>query len=357
MSPPTFAVHLSATRRPRPKDEDLVFGRVFTDHMAVVDYEAERGFYEPRVVPYGPLSLDPAAAVLHYGEALFDGLKAFRGVDGRVRLFRVDRHSKRMHDGAPRLCMPAIDEQLVREAVLALVRVDRDWVPSTPGTSLYIRPTLVATEPFLGVRPAKRYVFFVIASPVGGYSGAAFSPARIWVEDKYVRAAVGGLGAVKAGANYAASLYAAEEAKHRGYAQVLWTDAHEHTYLEEVGTMNLMVRIGDEFVTPPLGGSILDGVTRASVITLLREWGFLVSERPIGMEELISAHRSGTLREVFGCGTAAVITPVGELGWKGETIMINGGRPGEAAGRLFEAITAIQYGRAPDKHGWMTDVE
>jgi len=260
-----------------------------------------------------------------------------------------------MHDGADRLCIPPIDQALMREAILALVRADADWVPSSPGTSLYIRPTIIATEPFLGVRPAKRFIFFVIASPVGAYgSGAAFTPARILVEDSYVRAAVGGLGGVKAGANYIASLRAAEDAKARGYAQVLWTDAAEHTYLEEVGTMNLVVRIGDEFITPPLGGSILDGVTRDSVLTLLRDWGFQASERPIGMEELIRAHSAGKLREVFGCGTAAVITPVGSLGWKGEDIAINDGKPGEASQRLFDAITGVQYGREPDKHGWIT---
>lgn len=355
--PPNFNVQTSATRRARPKDSELGFGKIFTDHMAIVDYDADRGWTEPRVVPYGPISLDPAAAVLHYGQELFDGLKAFRGQDGRVRIFRLDRHSRRMHDGAPRLCLPAIDEELVREGILALVRADRDWVPSSAGTSLYIRPTLIASEAFLGVRPARKVMFFVIACPVGGYSGEAFSSTRIWVEDKYVRAAVGGLGAVKAGANYAASLLAAEEAKKRGYDQVLWTDAGEHTYLEEVGTMNVMVRIGDEFVTPPLGGSILGGITRDSVVTLLREWGYVVNERPLGMEELLSAHRAGKLREVFGCGTAAVITPVGELGWKGEAIVINGGKPGESAKRLFDAITDVQYGRAADKYGWMTLVD
>jgi len=243
----------------------------------------------------------------------------------------------------------------MREAIVELVRADADWVPATPGTSLYIRPTIIATEPFLGVRPAKRFIFFVIASPVAAYcSGGAFTPARILVEDKYVRSAVGGLGGVKAGANYIASLRAAEDAKARGYAQVLWTDSVDHTYLEEVGTMNLVVRIGDEFVTPPLGGSILDGVTRDSVLTLLRDWGFQAHERPIGMEELIAAHRAGTLREVFGCGTAAVITPVGTLGWKGEEIVINKGEPGEASQRLFDAITGVQQGREPDKHGWIT---
>lgn len=358
MPPTTFAVKPAAERKARPKDSELVFGRTFTDHMAIVDYDAARGgWVDPRVVPYGPLALDPAAAVLHYSQALFDGLKAFRGADGRVRVFRLDRHCRRMHDGAARMCMPALDEATIRDAVMALVRIDREWVPATPGTALYIRPTEVATEPFLGVRPAERYVFFVIASPVGAYSGDAFSPARIWVEDKYVRAAVGGLGAVKAGANYAASLLAAKEAKARGYSQVLWTDAREHRYLEEVGTMNMMVRIGDEFITPPLGGSILDGVTRDSVITLLREWGFKVSERPLTMDEIVAAHGKGTLREVFGCGTAAVISPVGELAWKGEAIVVNDGRPGEMSRRLVDAVTGIQYGRLPDPHGWMTLVD
>ncbi|HXJ22410.1 MAG TPA: branched-chain amino acid aminotransferase [Polyangia bacterium] len=357
MSLPPITVRLSPTRRTRPKDAELGFGKVFTDHMAMVDYDADGGGWtNPRVVPYGPLTLDPAAAVFHYAQEIFDGLKAFRGADGKVRIFRLDRHCKRLQDGAPRLCIPPVDAELSRAAITALVDADREWVPGSPGTSLYIRPTIIATEPFLGVRPAKRYVFFVIASPVAGYHGDAFAPARILVEDKYVRAAVGGLGGVKAGANYIASLKAAEDAKARGYAQVLWTDANEHSYLEEVGTMNMVARIGDEIVTPPLSGSILDGVTRNSIMTLLREWGFTVSERPLGMEELLRAHRSGTLREIFGCGTAAVITPVGSLGWKGEDIVINGGQGGEVARRLFEAITAIQYGRAPDTHGWMTEV-
>jgi branched-chain amino acid aminotransferase len=351
-----ISTHLSPNRKPRPKDAELVFGRTFTDHMALVDYEVTHGWHEPRVVPYEALSLDPASAVLHYGQAMFEGLKAFRGADNQVRLFRIDRHCRRMSEGAGRLCMPAVDTALMREVIEALVRVDSDWVPSAPGTALYIRPTLIATEPFLGVRPSKRYLFFVIASPVGPYAGEAFTPARIWVEDKFVRAAPGGLGGVKAGANYVASLLAAEEAKKRGYSQVLWTDANEHHYLEEVGTMNMIVRIKDEFVTPPLEGTILAGVTRDSIMTLLREWGFQVSERSVGMEEIISAHKRGDLREMFGCGTAAVITPVGELGWKGESLSVNGGQPGDMARRLFETITGIQYGRTPDTHGWMTAI-
>src|SRR4051812_21413554 len=338
----TISIQLTTAPKPRPKDADLVFGRVFTDHMAQIDYDARSdadpdaasGWHHPRVVPYGPLSLDPAAAVLHYAQEMFDGLKAFRGADGKVRLFRVDRHCRRMSEGAARICMPSIDVDLMREALLALVRADAAWVPSSPGTSLYLRPTLIATEPFLGVRPAKRYLFFIIASPVGPYTGDAFAPAKIWVEDQFVRAASGGLGAVKGGANYVASLLAAEEGKKRGFHQVLWTAATHHRYLEEVGTMNMMVRIKDEIVTPPLEGTILGGVTRDSAMTLLRDWGHVVNERPIGMEEIISAHKHGDLREVFGCGTAAVITPVGELGWKTERLVVNGGRPGEAATRL-----------------------
>ena len=301
MSSPPFALQLATARKPRPQETELAFGRVFTDHMALVDYEADKGWHNPRVVPYAAIQLDPAAAVLHYAQEMFDGMKAFRGADGKVRFFRIDRHSKRLHDGADRLCIPPVDPELARAAIVALVSADRDWVPSAPGTSLYLRPTIIATEPFLGVRPAKRYLFFTIASPVGAYHGAeAFSPARILIEDKYVRSSVGGLGAVKAGANYIASLKAAEEAKARGYAQVLWTDAANHRFFEEVGTMNLVVRIGDEFLTPPLGGSILAGVTRDSIITLLREWGMPVSERPIAIDEVLAAHRNGALREVFG---------------------------------------------------------
>jgi len=354
---PRVAVSIEKTTAPKVRpafDEALVFGRIFTDHMALAEWTDTEGWTNPRVVPYGNFSLDPAAAVFHYGQAIFDGMKAFRRADGRVQIFRADRHARRLAEGAARLCMPAVDVELTLAMLLALVGLDREWVPKSPGTSLYIRPTLIATEPFLGVRPSKRYTYFIIASPVGAYHGASFAPAKIWIEDRFVRAAPGGLGAVKAGANYAASLLAAEEAQRRGYDQVLWTDAIEHNHLEEVGTMNLCVLIGDELITPALDGTILSGVTRDSVLTLARAWGLQTSERAIGVDELIAAHRHGTLREVFGCGTAAVITPVGELGWKGERLVVNGGQPGELARRLLTAITDVQYGRAPDEHGWMT---
>lgn len=353
----TIRTELTTTRRARPLDADLVFGHAFTDHMALADWNEGAGWTNPRVAPYGNFSLDPASAVFHYGQEIFDGLKAFRTESGRVQLFRADRHCRRLAEGAARLCMPAVDPDLMRALLVGLLRADRDWVPSSPGTSLYIRPTLIATEPFLGVRPSKKYLFFIIASPVGAYHGAAFSPAKIWVEDRFVRAASGGLGAVKAGANYAASLFAAEEAKKRGYDQVLWTDAVAHNHLEEVGTMNLVAVLGDEVITPALDGTILSGVTRDSVLTLCREWGLRVSERALSIDELLAARQAGRLREVFGCGTAAVITPVGELGWKDQKLTINEGQPGELARRLLKAITDVQYGRAPDTHGWMTVVD
>ncbi len=351
-----FPTERTLTPRTRPPDEDLKFGRIFTDHMFLLDWAEGTGWNNPRFVPFGPLSVSPAAAGLHYGQAMFDGLKAFRGTDGQLRIFRLDRHLARMAEGAKRLCMPSIDQKLVGDAVLEYVRLEHGWVPSSPGTSLYLRPAMFATEPFLGVRPATNHLFFLIASPVGAYYAEGMGPVRIRIEDEFVRAAPGGLGAVKAAANYAASLMAAEEAKKAGFAQVLWTDAIEHAALEEVGTMNLFVRIGDEFATPSLSGTILGGITRESVITLLRRWGFAVNERRILVEELLSAHRNGSLKEVFGTGTAAVISPVGELGWKEQRFVVGDGQPGEISKRLFTAITDIQYGRAPDEEGWMTTV-
>jgi branched-chain amino acid aminotransferase len=351
-----IAIHKSTNKKPRPEESKLAFGRVFTDHMFVADFDRERGWHDPRITPYAPFELDPAATVLHYGQALFEGLKARRGDDARIRLFRPDRHARRMQDGAARLCMPPVDVDMFLAGVQALVRIDHEWVPSAKDASLYLRPTLIATEPFLGVRPADRYVFFIIASPVGAYYAEGFGPVKIWVENECVRAARGGLGAIKAGANYAASLYASEQAKKRGYTQVLWLDAKEHRFFEEVGTMNLFVAFEDEVVTPPLEGSILDGVTRSSVLALLREWGHRVSERPIAIDEVFAAGAKGSLREVFGCGTGAVISPVGELGAERGTLTVNEGRPGPLAKKLYEKLTDIQYARVPDTRSWLVDV-
>ena len=346
----------ATARKPKPKDAELGFGTVFTDHMFVANFQEEKGWYDPRIEPYGPFPLDPAAAVLHYSQAIFDGLKAFRGVDGKVRLFRPQKHVERMNGSAKRLCIPALDLELGLESLKQVVAIDRDWVPSLVGTSLYIRPTIVADEAFLGVRPAKSYLYYVILSPVGAYYPEGMAPVKILVVDKYVRAVEGGVGGAKTGGNYAASLFASDEAKHEGYTQVLWLDGRERKYLDEVGTMNIMVKIGDEVITPPLTGTILPGVTRDSVLTLLREWKVPVSERQVSIDEVVAAHKKGQLAEVFGTGTAAVISPVGELAYKGDKMVINGGKIGPLTQRLYDAIVDIQYARVPDTRGWTVEV-
>jgi branched-chain amino acid aminotransferase len=349
-------LQLSLARKQRPDESQLGFGRVFTDHMFLMDHERGQGWKNPRVVPHGPLSLDPATAVFHYGQAMFEGMKAFRAPDGRVRMFRPERHCERMAEGAPRLCLPAPDPAFMQEALATLIGVDHDWAPRTPDGALYIRPTIIATDPVLGVKASSRYLFFAIVSPVGPYHPDGFKPLRIWVEDRHTRAAPGGLGAVKASANYVASLLASEEARARGYAQVLWLDALSHQSIEEVGTMNVFVRIGDEVITPPLEGTILGGVTRDSVLTLLRSWGVQASERRLTMGDLLAAQAQGALKEVFGCGTATVIAPIGELGYGDRTITIGQGRVGELSQRLFDTLDGIQHGRLPDSFGWMVEV-
>jgi branched-chain amino acid aminotransferase len=344
------------TLKLKPKDADLGFGQIFTDHMFVADFQEEKGWYDPRVEPYGPLQMDPASAVLHYAQSIFDGLKAFRGVDGKVRLFRPQKHVERMNNSARRMCIPPLDPASALQSIVTLVGIERDWVPKTVGTSLYIRPTIIASEPFLGVRPAKSYIYFVILSPVGAYYPEGMAPVKILVVDNYVRAVEGGVGGVKTAANYAASLYASEEAKHAGYTQVLWLDGIHRKYIDEVGTMNIMVKIGDEVITPPLAGTILPGVTRDSALTLIRRWGVRVSERQISIDDVVHAHRRGTLKEVWGTGTAAVISPVGELAYKDERMVINGGKIGTLTQRLYDAIVGIQYGQAPDPDGWTVEV-
>lgn len=350
----TIDVTRTMTPKTKPEERSLRFGTVFTDYMAIMQYEEGSGWSDPRIIPYGPLSLDPAAAVLHYAQAIFDGAKAFQGQDGVVRLFRPRKHLERMLHSAERLCIPAFDAERVLDALLTLVDLERAWVPGAPGTALYIRPVIIATEPFLGVRPAKSYLFYIILSPVGSYYAEGMAPLRILVSDRYVRAVEGGVGAAKAAGNYAASLLAAEEAHRAGYAQVLWLDGVHRRFLDEVGTMNIMVRIGDEVITPPLTtGTILPGVTRDSVLALLQDWGVTVSERPISIDEVQEAARNGTLREVWGTGTAAVIAPVGELGYKDEAIVVNERRIGDLTQRLYDAITGIQYAHLPDTHQWM----
>lgn len=351
-------IEIRRTDSPRPLPEgNLGFGRTFTDHLFRMRYEAERGWVAPCIEPYGPLAMDPAASVLHYAQGVFEGLKAFRGSDDRVRLFRLDRHARRFARSADLLCIPPVPEEVFLESVRALVAIDSHWVPAAEGSALYLRPFIVATEPFLGVRPAQRYEYVVIACPVGAYYEKGFAPVRIRVEREHVRAARGGVGAAKTGANYAASLRAAELAKKGGYSQVLWTDAEQHEWIEEVGTMNVFVHLQDEVVTPPLDGAILEGVTRNTVITLLRDRGLTVRERPISLTELRAAHTAGSLHEVFGTGTAAVVSPVSALGIDGTDMRIGDGEAGPLARSLFDEVVGIQRGDREDRHGWTVSVE
>jgi branched-chain amino acid aminotransferase len=342
---------MKTPRKPLPAD--LKFGTVFTEHMVCARFDVEAGWSQADLSGYQKLALDPAASVLHYGQAIFEGIKAFSTTDGHVALFRLDRHAERFRRSAERTCMEPVPESLFVDAVTALVRADEAYVPEAEGTSLYLRPTLIATEPFLGVRPAQQYLFFVIACPVGPYYAEGFKPVSIWVEQEHVRAAPGGLGSAKVGANYVASLFASERAKEAGYSQVLWTDALHHRFIEEVGTMNVFIRLRDEIVTPPLGGTALAGVTRDSVLTLLHEFGLRTSERPISVDEVVEAQANGQLLEIFGTGTGAVISPVGRLGMKGAEMSIGNGEAGEVAQRLFRELQAIQRGAVPDRHGWL----
>ncbi len=352
-----IAIEQTTEPRPRPTEENLGFGRYFSDHMFVMEHSQVMGWHAPRVVPYQSLRLDPGASVLHYGQALFEGMKAFRGDDGRVRLFRPEMNWKRLQTGAQRLCMKAPHLDVFLQGVLRLVRADADWIPSKPGTALYLRPTLIGSEPFLGVRPSEAYIFYIIASPVGGYYGDSVEPVKIWVEREYSRAARGGIGAVKAGGNYASSLLAATEAKKRGFAQVLWLDSCQKKYVEEVGTMNVFFRIGDTVVTPPLGGTILPGVMRDSIIQLLEARHIRLEQRPITIDEVTEAHDKGDLREIFGTGTAASVSPVGVLGLSEDRLLVvNEGRPGPIATELYKYVTDLQHGRIPDEMGWMMEV-
>lgn len=353
-----IAIEKTQTPRARPTSEEgLGFGRYFSDHMFLMEHTIQSGWNNPRLIPYQPLPLDPGASVLHYGQALFEGMKAFRGDDGKIRLFRPEMNWKRLQAGAERLAMKAPHLDAFLQGCQALVRADADWVPRRPGTALYLRPTLIGSEPFLGVRPSEAYLFYVIASPVGGYYGDKTEAVKIWVEREYSRAAKGGIGATKAGGNYASSLLAATEAKKRGFAQVLWLDACEKKYIEEVGTMNVFFKIGDTVITPPLGGTILPGVMRDSMIQLLEANHVKIEQRRISMDEVIDAHEKGELKEVFGSGTAASVSPVGALGIDTEKlVIINDGRPGPIATMLYKQIMDLQYGRVPDEMGWLMEL-
>lgn len=338
--------------KPRPDDADLGFGQFMTDHMFLMDYEGDQGWCRPRIVPYGDLPLDPAAMVLHYNQEIFEGLKAYALPDDQISLFRPWKNIARMNRSARRMVMPEIPEPDFLQAMQELILLDRGWVPKAPGTSLYIRPTMIATEAALGVRPARNYLFFIILSPVGAYYPQGFNPTKIFVSDTYVRAVQGGPGEAKTSGNYGPTLYVSKEAAARGYAQVLWLDGKEHRYVEEVGTSNIFFYLNKELITPPLSGTILPGVTRDSVLELARSWGLPVVERPITIDEVIQGCEDGTLQEAFASGTAAVISPVGSIGYKGIDYRVNTGETGDLSRKLYDAITGIQYGRTPDPFGW-----
>ncbi len=340
----------------KPDQNNLVFGKNFTDHMFIMDYTEGRGWHDPRIIPYQPLVMEPSSMILHYGQAIFEGLKAYKASDGRVLLFRPHQNMARVNVSNERLCIPPIDVDDMVEAIKAVVKMDRDWIPEAEGTSLYIRPFIIATDPYLGVRPSNTYKFMIILCPVGAYYPEGIDPVKIYVENKYVRAVKGGIGFAKTPGNYAASLKAQMEAQAKGYTQVLWLDGVERKYIEEVGTMNVFFKIDGEVITPALEGSILAGITRDSTIDLLKDWGIPVTERRLGIEEVYEAHARGKLEEAFGTGTAAVISPIGELNWDNQIISINNGQTGELSQRIYDTITGIQSGELEDKFGWTVEV-
>lgn len=353
---PNIEQRISKSLKPVPPSDQLGFGQYFSDHWFFSKYSSERGWYEARIEPYGPMALDPASSVLHYGQALFEGMKAFYQEDGRVGLFRPEFNFERLTTGAERLCLQAPPKDLFMQSLKQLIAVEKRWIPKDEGCSLYIRPTIIGTEGFLGVRPSREVMYYVILSPVGSYYSTGSKPVKIWVEDKALRAAPGGLGATKAGANYAASLQAALEAKKKGYAQVLWLDV-AHAGIEEVGTMNVFFVFKDEIVTPALNGSILAGGVRDSVLKLLSDEKTTINERLITIGEVISRHQKGELLEVFGTGTAAVISPIGELYYRGNSIVINNGEWGPIGSKLLATLRGIQQGTIEDKFNWMVKLE
>jgi len=340
--------------------DNLGFGSIFSDHMFSMEY-VDGAWKNPRIEPYQALAMEPGVAMLHYGQTVFDGYKAFRGVDGEARIFRPDMNARRLHDSCQRLCIPImpVDElsQIMIEATRQLIALDHAWMPSQWGHSLYVRPLVIGTEATLEVRAANSYRFIIMTSPVGGYFSNLQKGVSLYVEDRFTRAAsVGGLGAAKTAANYAASLLPGFESRQQGFDQVLWLDGNEHRYVEEVGAMNIFFKIGGKVVTPPLGGSILPGVVRDSVLTLLDDWELPVEERRIAIDEVVAAFRSGELEEVFGAGTAAVICPVASIGFKGEVFQVATTPPGELTLRLYDELTGIQYGKLTDRHGWNVTV-
>ena len=345
------------TLKVKPEDSKLGFGKYFTDYMFLMNYDPEQGWHDARIVPYGPLSLDPSCTVFHYAQEMFEGLKAYRTADGNIQLFRPMKNIERMNNTNKRMCIPQVDPDDVLQAIKALVEVEKDWVPHSEGTSLYIRPFIFSTDCHLGVHPSKTYLFCIILSPVGSYYANGIAPVKIVVESEYVRAVRGGTGYAKVGGNYAASLIGQEKAEAMGYAQVLWLDGIEHKYIDEVGAMNVFFVIDGEVITPALdAGNILPGVTRDSCITWLKNNGYKVTERKLSIDEVLTAAKEGRLNEAFGSGTAAVISPIGELFDGVEHTIINNGEIGKIAQTLYDNITGIQWGRVADTYGWVDPV-
>jgi len=350
-------ISITKTNTPKikPDADKLGFGQYFSDHMFVMEY-ADGKWSNAQVVPYAPLSLDPATMVFHYGQAMFEGMKAYKTADGRVCLFRPEKNFERINITTERMGMPPIDGEFCLKALCELIKIDEDWIPTDPGTSLYIRPFMIATDPFLGIRPSKTYKFIIILSPVGAYYSEGLNPVKIYVEENYVRAIRGGVGFAKVAGNYAASLKAQMKAADAGYSQVLWLDGVEQKYVEEVAAMNVFFKIRDEVITPELSGSILSGITRMSVIELLKKWGIKITERKISIDEVMAAAADGTLKESWGTGTAAVISPIGELNYKGNVQKINDNQIGELTSKLYDTITGIQSCKLPDDAGWRHEV-
>ncbi len=341
----------------KPDSSSLGFGKIFTDHMFMMDWNSDKGWYNARIVPFENLSIHPASTVLHYGSEIFEGLKAYRRADGKVQLFRPIENIKRMNNSAERLCLPQIPEDMAMEILTTFVKVEQDWTPSAPGTSLYLRPFMFGNDETLGVHAVHNATYMIIASPVGSYYKEGINPVKIMIEDEDVRAVRGGTGYAKCGGNYAASNRAGERAERKGYSQVLWLDGVERKYIEEVGAMNVMFKIGDEIVTPMLSGSILPGITRKSCIEVLKSMGYKVSERLLSIDELDEALKNGSLKEAWGCGTAAVVSPIGELCYKDVKYPVNNGKIGETTQMLYDTLTGIQWGKIQDKFGWTKPID
>ncbi len=352
-----FPITRAAALKAKPDPSTLVFGKTFTDHMFLMDYHAGQGWHDGRIVPYAPFQLDPSCMVFHYAQEVFEGMKAYRTPEGKIQLFRPIENARRINSSCERMCIPQIDENLFVEAVKALVKVEADWVPDQKGTSLYIRPFIIATDASLGVHASHSYCFCIICCPVGSYYPEGINPVKIYIENDDVRAVRGGTGYTKCGGNYAASIRAGERAEEQGYSQVLWLDGVHRKYIEEVGAMNVLFKLDGKVVTPALEGSVLPGITRKSCLELLRSWGVPVEERRITAEELFDAAQAGKLEEAWGSGTAAVVSPIGELAWGERKVTIHGGKIGALTQKLYDTLTGIQWGTQPDPFGWVVKLD